>query len=90
VSLANVLGSNVFDLLVAVPLGIMIAGASTVNFSAAVPMMAILAAATIVLFVMLRTNESLEPEEAIALLGLYGIFLLLVGLETAGVTAFMV
>jgi cation:H+ antiporter len=90
VSLANVLGSNVFDLLVAVPLGIMVAGASTVNFSAAVPMMAILAVATIVLFVVLRTNESLEPEEAIALLGLYGIFLVLVGLETAGVTAFMV
>jgi cation:H+ antiporter len=84
VSLANVLGSNVFDLLVAVPLGIIIAGASTVNFSAAVPMMAILALATIALFVILRTNESLEPIEAAALLGLYGAFLVLVGLETAG------
>lgn len=84
VSLANVLGSNVFDLLVAVPLGIIIAGASTVNFSAAVPMMGILALATIALFVILRTNESLEPIEAAALLGLYGAFLVLVGLETAG------
>ena len=84
VSLANVLGSNVFDLLVAVPLGIIIAGASTVNFSAAVPVMGILALATVVLFVILRTNESLEPIEAAALLGLYGAFLVLVGLETAG------
>ncbi|PSQ96680.1 MAG: sodium:calcium antiporter [Bacteroidetes bacterium SW_9_63_38] len=90
VSLANVLGSNVFDLLVAVPVGIMIAGASTVNFAAAVPMMGILAAATIVLFVVLRTNESLEPEEAIVLLGIYGTFLVLVGLETAEVTALIV
>ena len=89
VSLANVLGSNVFDLLVAVPLGIIIAGASTVNFSAAVPMMAILALATIALFVILRTNESLEPIEAAALLGLYGAFLVLVGLETAGLVDVM-
>jgi cation:H+ antiporter len=86
VSLANVLGSNVFDLLVAVPVGILIAGASTVNFSAAVPMMGILAAATIALFVMLRTNESLEPGEAVALLSLYGAFLIFVALETAGLT----
>lgn len=84
VSLANVLGSNIFDLLVAVPVGILIAGASTVNFSAAAPMMALLAMATIALFLILRTNESLEPDEAMLLLGLYGVFLVLVGLETAG------
>ena len=89
VSLANVLGSNVFDLLVAVPVGILIAGAATVNFSAAVPMMAILAVATIALFVILRTNESLEEREAIFLLVLYGGFLVLVGLETAGVISLM-
>ncbi len=85
VSLANVLGSNIFDLLVAVPLGIMIAGSSTVNFSAAVPMMGILAIATIALFIILRTNESLERGEAIGLLVLYGAFLVLVALETVGV-----
>jgi cation:H+ antiporter len=85
VSLANVLGSNIFDLLVAVPVGILIAGAATINFSAAVPMMAILAAATIALFVILRTNESLSEHEAAFLLVLYGLFLVMVGLETAGV-----
>lgn len=89
VSLANVLGSNIFDLLVAVPVGILIAGASTVNVSAAVPMMGILAVATIALFVILRTNESLEPDEALLLLGLYGVFLVLVGLETAGLINIM-
>ena len=89
VSLANVLGSNVFDLLVAVPVGILIAGAATVNFSAAVPMMSILAVATIALFVILRTNESLEEREAAFLLVLYGVFLVLVGLETAGVINIM-
>lgn len=89
VSLANVLGSNIFDLLVAVPLGILIAGASTINFSAAVPMMAILAVATIALFVILRTNESLEPREAAGLLGLYGVFLVVVALETGGLITFL-
>lgn len=89
VSLANVLGSNIFDLLVAVPMGIMIAGSSTVNFSAAVPMMGILAVATIALFIILRTNESLERIEAVALLVLYGAFLVLVGVETAGLINFM-
>ena len=89
VSLANVLGSNIFDLLVAVPVGILIAGSSTVNFSAAVPMMAILAIATIALFVILRTNESLERGEAVALLVLYGAFLVLVSLETVGVINIM-
>lgn len=68
VSLANVLGSNIFGRLVAVPVGILIAGSSTVNVSAAVPMMGILAAATIALFVILRTNESMERGEAVALL----------------------
>ncbi len=89
VSLANVLGSNIFDLLVAVPVGILVAGTSTVNFSAAVPMMSILALATIALFVILRTNESLEPAEAAGLLVLYGGFLVLVILETTGVLHFM-
>ncbi len=88
-SLANVLGSNVFDLLVAVPAGILIAGAATVDFSAAVPMMTLLTGATIALFVILRTNESLEPAEAGGLLALYSAFLVLVALETMGLLRFM-
>jgi len=89
VSLANVLGSNIFDLLAAVPLAVVIAGASTVNVAAAVPMMGILAASTVALFVILRTNESLERTDAVVLLGIYGLFLVLVGLETAGIVNVM-
>ena len=89
VSLANVLGSNIFDLLAAVPLAIVIAGASTVNVAATVPMMGILAASTVALFVILRTNESLERTDAVVLLGIYGLFLVLVGLETAGIVNVM-
>lgn len=89
VSLANVLGSNVFDLLVAIPVGVLLAGASTINVSAAVPMMGILAVATLYLFVVLRLDQSLSVTEAGGLLVLYGAFLVLMTLETGGVIDLM-
>lgn len=89
VSLANVLGSNVFDLLVAIPAGVLIAGASTINVTAAIPMMGILALATLALFVALRLDHSLTPVDAGGLLVLYAVFLVLVVLETAGWIQFL-
>lgn len=87
VSLANVLGSNIFDLLVAVPAGVLIAGATTVNFAVAAPLMAILTVATILLFAAMRTRLYLNRREAALLLGGYALFLLWVVLEGTGVTA---
>jgi len=72
--MANVLGSNTFDLLVAVPAGILIAGTTTVDFAAAVPMMASLTVATLVLFPLLRTDRSLTDREVYVLLGAYVVF----------------
>jgi cation:H+ antiporter len=86
VSFANVLGSNIFDLLVAIPAGVLVAGVAVIDFAAAMPLMGILTFATIVLFAMLRTNLQLRRTEAGILLGLYGLFLLWIALETAGVT----
>jgi len=83
VSLANVLGSNVFDLLVAVPLGVIVAGSATIDFAAAVPMMGVLTLATLVLFAFLRTDMELSDAEAVGLLVAYGGFVVFV-LETAG------
>ena len=87
VSLANVLGSNIFDLLIAVPLGVLIAGSTTVDYAAAAPMMAALTLATIVLFAMLRTGMALNRTECWLLLLLYLVFVLWIGLETAGITS---
>ncbi|MEM9818770.1 MAG: sodium:calcium antiporter [Cyanobacteria bacterium P01_D01_bin.6] len=86
ISLANVLGSNIFDLLVALPVGVLIAGASVVDFSVAAPMMGVLTFATIVLFAFLRTRLTLSKFECWTLLGMYVAFIGWMALETAGVT----
>ncbi|WP_158056185.1 sodium:calcium antiporter [Halorussus halophilus] len=88
-SLANVLGSNVFDLLVAVPAGIIVAGTAVINFSVAIPMMGFLTVATVVVFAMLRTELHLSARESYILLGLYGLFVTWLVLETLDVTHFV-
>ncbi|MBB3140174.1 sodium:calcium antiporter [Halomonas organivorans] len=84
-SIANVLGSNTFDLLVCIPAGVLIAGTAMVNFSVAAPMMAVLTAATVALFLMMRTGMVLTKPECAILLALYGAFLAWIGVETFGV-----
>jgi cation:H+ antiporter len=84
-SLTNVLGSNTFNLLVAIPLGILLAGSATINFLAAIPTMGFLALATIVFIVFLRTDLELTDPEAFGFLALYGVFLLWMTLESTGV-----
>ncbi|WP_202928118.1 hypothetical protein [Cyclobacterium salsum] len=81
VSIGNVLGSNIFDRLVAIPAGVLIAGSSVVNFSVAVPMMLFLTLATIVLFAFLRTGLYLKKWESWMLLLLYAFFILGMALE---------
>ncbi|WP_049970151.1 sodium:calcium antiporter [Haladaptatus cibarius] len=85
-SLANVFGSNVFDLLVAVPAGVLIAGSADIDFAVTVPMMGFLTLATVVVFGFLRTELTLTKNESWGLLGVYGLFLVWMVFETAGVT----
>ena len=84
-SLANVLGSNIFDLLVCIPAGILIAGSAVINYSIAAPMMAVLTFATLVLFVLMRLGMNLDAKESIALLLMYALFVVWMGLETFAV-----
>ncbi|WP_435066184.1 sodium:calcium antiporter [Halobaculum sp. EA56] len=85
-SLTNVLGSNTFNLLVAIPVGVLIAGTTTVNFLIAVPLMAFLGIATLVFMIFARTDLEISNPEAYGFLALYAVFLVWMGLETAGIT----
>ena len=85
-SLANVLGSNTFDLLVAIPLGVLIAGSVIIDFATAVPMMGVLTLATVLLFAALRTDLSLTKLEAYALIVSYLLFVAWIIAEVLGVT----
>lgn len=87
ISIANVLGSNIFDLLIAIPIGVLIAGSATIDFAVAAPMMGVLTFATIVLFALLRTRLVLSKLECQVLLGLYIAFIVWMALETFGVTS---
>ena len=81
-SLANVLGSNVFDLLVAIPAGVLIAGAAVINYSVAAPLMGMLTLATVALFAMMRTRMRLSARESWAMLGGYAAFVAWAALES--------
>ena len=84
-SLGNVLGSNTFDLLVAIPIGVLLIGTVSINFAVAVPMFGVLTLATVLLFAFLRTDLSLTTAEAYALLAAYALFIVWVLAETVGV-----
>ncbi|MFC7041888.1 sodium:calcium antiporter [Halonotius sp. GCM10025705] len=84
-SLTNVLGSNIFNLLVAIPVGVLLAGSATINFLAAVPTMGFLGLATLVFLVFARTDLELTDPEAVGFLALYLLFVVWITLESLGV-----
>jgi cation:H+ antiporter len=88
-SLANVIGSNIFDLLIAVPAGILIAGTSIVNFSVAVPLMLFLSIATIVLILLLLYKRALTRLGGVILVFMYVVFVIWVVLESNGFVGFL-
>ncbi len=85
-SLGNVLGSNTFDLLVAIPIGVLLVGSATVDFAVAIPMLGVLTLATVLLFTFLRTELSISGLEAYTLLTAYALFVAWVVAETLGAT----
>lgn len=89
VSLGNVLGSNIFDLLIAIPAGVLLAGSAQVDYAMAAPLMGFLTLATIAFFTMMRSGGSVSRAEAIVLLVLYVAFVAWIGFETAGLVGLL-
>jgi cation:H+ antiporter len=85
-SIANVVGSNIFDLLVCIPAGILIAGTAPIHFGHATPMMGSLILITLLLFCMLRTGFTLSKSEGLVLLVSYALFCVWMLTETVGLT----
>lgn len=83
-SLTNVLGSNIFNLLVAIPVGVLLASSATINFLAAVPTMGFLGLATLVFLVFARTDLEFTDLEAYGFLALYLLFVVWITLESIG------
>lgn len=85
VSLSNVFGSNTFDLLVAIPAGVLVAGSTVVLLDRAVPMFAFLVVATVIVMAAMRSKMEVSIREAVVMLILYALFLLWMLLEAVGV-----
>jgi cation:H+ antiporter len=88
-SVANVLGSNVFDLLVCIPAGVLVAGTVVVNYSVGAPMMGVLTLATLIVFLMMRTHMVITTAEAWGLVVIYLVFVVWMSVETFGAVDFL-
>lgn len=88
-SIANVIGSNIFDLLVVIPIGVLLTKPIPIDFALAAPMMGCLLVATMLLFVTLRTDLLLTPREAAVLLVAYIGFVIWVILEALTIVTFL-
>ena len=86
---SNAFGSNIFDLLIAVPAGVLIAGSIDFDFGVAAPLFAFLAIATLILYVQLRTGLVLSKVESIILLTTYAVFIAWMVLEQADVMSLL-
>lgn len=89
VSMANMIGSNVFDLLVAIPVGVLLAGSVVVDYAVAAPLMGALVFATVLLFALLRKGMGLDRKDCWILLAVYAAFVAWILLETFGITTLL-
>lgn len=89
VSLANVFGSNIFDLLVVLPVGVLLGGAVAVNLDQTIVMMAVLMLATVLVLTLARTDFEITNPEALSLLGFYALFVVWVLLESVGAVSLL-
>jgi len=83
-ALGNAFGSNVFDLLICIPTGVLIAGTAVIAMNEVIPLMGFLTFATLLTFIFLRIGLKLKRRESITMLGVYAVFVLWMLAESLG------
>jgi cation:H+ antiporter len=84
-SLTNAFGSNIFDLLVVLPAGVIVAGAVGFNYPRIIPMMIFLLFATVTFLVLARSGSELTNNNGKILLLLYVGFIIWMGTQYIGI-----
>lgn len=88
-AMANVFGTNTFNLVGALPIGVVLAGGVSISFLTSVPLLLFLFYSTLVVVVVTATDFKLTQREGILLVGIYLVFLLWMTSEAVGYTAYL-
>jgi cation:H+ antiporter len=88
-AIANVFGTNTFNLVAVLPIGVIIAGGVSIGFLTAVPLLLFLFYTTLVVVVLAATDFEITKLEGYALIGLYLIFLVWMTSEALGYTTYL-
>jgi len=85
-AVANVFGTNTFNLVLVLPIGVILAGGVSIGFLTAVPLLLFLFYTTLVVVVLAATDFEITKLEGYVLLGIYALFVLWMVSEALGVT----
>jgi cation:H+ antiporter len=85
-AVANVFGTNTFNLVLVLPIGVILAGGVSIGFLTAVPLLLFLFYTTLVVVVLAATDFEITQLEGYALLAIYILFLLWMVSESLGIT----
>ncbi|MFD1569889.1 sodium:calcium antiporter [Halorubrum laminariae] len=88
-AVANVFGTNTFNLVAALPIGVILAGGVSIGFLTSVPLLLFLFYTTLVVVVLSATDFELTTEEGYVFLAMYLAFLGWMTTEALGVTALL-
>ena len=88
-AVANVFGTNTFNLVAALPIGVILAGGVSIGFLTSVPLLLFLFYTTLVVVVLAATDFELSTKEGYVLLAMYVGFLGWMTTEALGVTTLL-
>ena len=88
-AIANVFGTNTFNLVMVLPIGAILAGGVSIGFLAAVPLLLFLFYTTLVVVVLAATDFELSQLEGYAMLVIYVVFLGWMVSEAVGLTTLL-